>query len=134
MLLSVLGMSDKRELIMVVDDEQDILYVLRAGLARYGHKVMTFSDPRLALKELTFNHSDYQLILTDLRMPAISGIELAKKARDIDASVKLMIMTAFELSSYELSHDLPFVKIEDLLKKPISMSSICKVIDKKIAS
>ena len=127
-------MSDKRELIMVVDDEQDILYVLRAGLARYGHKVMTFSDPLLALREFEFNHSDYQLILTDLRMPAMSGIELAKKAIEIDSNVKLMIMTAFELSSYELSHDLPFVRIEDLLKKPISMSSICRTIDKKIAS
>jgi two-component SAPR family response regulator len=95
---------------------------------------MIFSDPLLALKEFTYNHSDYQLILTDLRMPAMSGIEFAKKAKEIDPDVKLMVMTAFELSSYELSHDLPFVKIEDLLKKPISMSSICKVIDKKIAS
>jgi len=127
-------MTSKRKLIMIVDDEQDILHILRAGLARYGHKVMTFSDPLLALKEFGFNHSDYQLILTDLRMPAMSGIEFAKKAKEIDPDVKLMVMTAFELSSYELAQDLPFVKIEDLLKKPISMSSICKVIDKKIAS
>ena len=56
------------------------------------------------------------------------------KAKEIDANVKLMIMTAFELSSYELSRDLPFVKIEDLLKNPISMSSICNFIYKKIAS
>ena len=57
-----------------------------------------------------------------------------RKPKEIDGNVNLMIMTAFELSSYELSHDLPFVKIEDLLKNPISVSSICKVIDKKIAS
>ena len=126
--------NNNRELIMIVDDEQDILQILRSGLGHYGHKVMTFSDPLLALREFTYSHSDYQLILTDLRMPAMSGIELAKKAKEIDPDVKLMIMTAFELSSYELSHDLPFVKIEDLLKKPISLSKICKVIDKKISS
>lgn len=126
-------MANKRELIMVVDDEHDILHILRSGLARYGHKIMTFSDPLLALKEFTLNHSDYQLILTDLRMPALSGIELAKKAREIDPEIKLMIMTAFELSSYELSHDLPYIRAEDLLRKPLALSNICQVIDKKIA-
>jgi len=119
---------------MIVDDEEDILHILRAGLGRYGHNVMTFSDPVLALKEFSYSHLDYKLILTDIRMPAMSGIELAKKAKEIDPDVRLMVMTAFELGSYELSHDLPFVKVEDLLKKPISMSNICKVIDKKIAS
>ncbi len=125
--------SIKRELVMVVDDEQDILLVLRLGLTRYGHKVMTFSDPALALKEFTLNHSDYQLVLTDLRMPNISGIELAKRIREIDQDVKVMVMTAFELSSFELEHNLPFVRSNEVLKKPISMSNVCKVIDKTIS-
>src|ERR1041385_956067 len=113
----------KRELLMVVDDEQDILQIMRAGLMRYGHKVMTFSDPVLAMKEFELNHCDYKLILTDLRMPSMSGVELAKKARRIDPVVNLLVMTAFELSSYEISKDLPYVRLEDVLKKPISMSS-----------
>lgn len=124
-------MENKRQLLMVVDDEQDILQIMRSGLTRYGHKVMTFSDPLLAMKEFEVNHCDYKLILTDLRMPSMSGIELAKKARLIDPDVKLMVMTAFELSSYEISHDLPYVRLEDVLKKPISISSVCKIIDQK---
>jgi YesN/AraC family two-component response regulator len=95
---------------------------------------MTFSDPLLALKEFTLNHSDYQLILTDIRMPAISGMELAKKAKEVDADVRIVIMTAFELNAYELAQDLPFVKAEDLMKKPIMLSNICKVIDRKVPS
>lgn len=122
-------MSVRRELIMVVDDEHDILQILRTGLARYGHKVMIFSDPTLALKEFELNHLDYKLILTDLRMPSMSGIEFGLKVRNIDAEVRLMIMTAFELSSYELSHDLPYISTEDLLRKPISLSNVCKAID-----
>lgn len=118
---------------MLVDDESDILNILRTGLARYGHKVMAFSDPMLALKEFAVNHSDYALILTDLRMPAMSGLQLAIRAKEIDADVKLMVMTAFELSSYELSHEVPYVRLEDVLKKPFSLSNICKVIDKKVA-
>jgi two-component SAPR family response regulator len=119
-----------RDLIMIVDDEQDILQILRSGLTRYGHRVMVFSDPTLALKEFEVHHSDYRLVLTDIRMPSMSGIELALKVRRIDPDVRSMIMSAFELSSYELAHDLPYVKTDDLLRKPISLSSICKAIDK----
>ena len=133
-LLIGIRMNNGRELIMVVDDEHDILQILRAGLTRYGHKVMIFSDPSLALKEFELNHSDYSLILTDLRMPIMSGIELGLKVRQIDPHVRLLIMTAFELSAYELSHDLPYVKTEDLLKKPISLSSVCKAINGGISS
>ena len=122
-------MNVGRELIMIVDDEHDILQILRAGLARYGHRVMVFSDPQLALKEFEIHHSDYDLVLTDIRMPLMSGIELALHVRRIDPEVRLMIMSAFELSAYELSHDLPYVKTEDLLKKPVSLSSVCKAID-----
>lgn len=127
-------MNSGRELIMVVDDEHDILQIIRAGLTRYGHKVMIFSDPVLALKEFELNHSDYSLILTDLRMPSMSGIELGLKVKQIDSQVRLMIMTAFELSAYELSHDLPYIKSEDLLRKPISLSSVCKAISDGITS
>ena len=119
---------------MIVDDEHDMLQILRAGLTRYGHKVMIFSDPSLALKEFELNHSDYSLILTDLRMPSMSGIELGLKVRQVDPHVRLMIMSAFELSTFELSHDLPYVKTEDLLRKPISLSSVCKAINKGISS
>ena len=127
-------MSGRRELIMVVDDEIDILQILRSGLTRYGHKVMIFSDPRLALKEFEVNHLDYSLVLTDIRMPSMSGIKLALNVRRIDPGVRLMIMSAFELSAFELSHDLPYVKTEDLLKKPITLSSLCKAIDKGSSS
>ncbi len=122
----------KRELFMVVDDEQDILQVLRLGLSRYGHKVMTFSDPQLALKEFELNHQDYRLVLSDLRMPGVSGIELAKRVRAIDPEVRVMVMTAFELSSFEIAQNLPFVRLEDILRKPITLSNVCKVIDGKI--
>jgi two-component SAPR family response regulator len=123
-------MNGRGNLIMIVDDEQDILQILRSGLKRYGHKVMIFSDPVLALKEFEVHHSDYRLVLTDIRMPSMSGIELALHVRRIDPDVRLMIMSAFELSTYELSHDLPYVKTEDLLRKPISLSRICRAIDK----
>lgn len=119
---------------MVVDDEHDILQVLRSGLGRYGHKVMTFSDPALALREFELNHFDYSLVLTDIRMPSMSGIELALKVRMIDPEVRLMIMSAFELSAYELAHDLPYVRAEDLLKKPVSLSTVCKAIDRRAGS
>jgi DNA-binding NtrC family response regulator len=127
------GTAAERELIMIIDDEQDILRILRMGLTRYNHKIMTFSDPVEALNEFTINRCYYGLIICDLRMPGMSGIELAKKAKDLDPEVKVVIMTAFELSPFETTQDLPYLRIDDVLKKPVSLSSLCKVIEKNIS-
>jgi two-component SAPR family response regulator len=66
-------------------------------------------------------------------MPGRSGIELAKKAKDLDPEVKVVIMTAFELSPFETTQDLPYLRIDDVLKKPVSLSGLCKVIEKNIS-
>lgn len=125
--------TNKRELIMVVDDEQDILRILRLGLTRYSHKIMTFPDPIMALNEFKISHCYYSLIICDLRMPGMSGIELAKKVKEIDPEVKVVIMTAFELSLFEMTQDVPFLKIEDILKKPVSISNVCKLIERSLS-
>lgn len=123
----------KRIHLMVVDDDDDILQVLRLGLTRYGHKVIGFSDPVVALEEMQLNSQAYMLLLTDIRMPRMSGLELAKKAKEIDSELKVLVMTAFELEAYDFSHNLPFIKVEDVLKKPFLLSKICQVIDKHLA-
>ena len=123
---------EARQHIMAVDDEQDILRVIRSGLTRYGHSVVAFSDPLVALEELVHHRQDYVLLLTDIRMPGMTGLELAKKARDLDPQLKILVMTAFELSEYDLSQKLPFIKIQNVLKKPVILSKMCQVIDKHL--
>jgi two-component system catabolic regulation response regulator CreB/two-component system response regulator ChvI len=124
---------DKKEgYILVVDDEEDILRVIRSGLEKYGHKVVTFSNPTAALEEFKLNYESYSLLLTDVRMPGLSGIDFAKQAKGIQPSIKIIVMSAFELSTYELNQDLPFIKVEDVLRKPFLLNRMCQIVDSHI--
>jgi DNA-binding NtrC family response regulator len=125
--------AEKERYILVVDDEEDILRVIRSGLKKYGHKVVTISNPSEALEEFRLNQQSYVLLLTDVRMPGLSGIDFAKEAKRIQPNIKIIVMSAFELSTYELSQDLPFIKVEDVLRKPFLLDHICQIVDSHIA-
>jgi DNA-binding NtrC family response regulator len=58
----------------VVDDEDDILKLIQIGLTRHDHSIVTFPNPTVALRKFSHNHQDYMLVLTDVRMPGMSGL------------------------------------------------------------
>lgn len=115
--------------VLVVDDEDDVLHVIRSGLLRYGHKVDSFSDPVIALEHFRKNFSSYDLVLSDIRMPGMNGLEFARRIKEFAPRIDILMMTAFEINQYELSKELPFVRAEDLLRKPFMLSKICQIID-----
>lgn len=120
--------------IMVIDDEQDILKLVKAALKRYDHEVDVFSEPVEALEHFRQHLGDYSLLLVDIRMPGMSGLEFATHAKQAAPEVKVLLMTAFEISIHEIDKGLQFVKVDDLLKKPFMLSKICEVIDKHLVS
>ncbi len=61
-----------------------------------GLGAISFTDPRQAFEYFKDNPNKIQLVITDLRMPGISGLELAKKVRGLNDSVKIFLMTAFD--------------------------------------
>jgi DNA-binding NtrC family response regulator len=120
--------------IMVIDDERDILKLVQAALKRYGHEVDVFSEPIEALEHFRRHRGDYSLLLVDIRMPGMSGLEFAAHAKQAAPDVKILLMTAFEISIHEIQKGLQFVKVDDLLKKPFMLSKICEVIEKHLVS
>jgi|SRR5690606_28103022 len=119
---------------MIIDDEQDILKLVQTALKKYGHDVTGFSEPVKALEYFGQHCEDYAILLVDIRMPGMSGIEFVRKARQIAPHVKFLLMTAFEVTAQEIQKDLQFIGTDDLLKKPFMLSSICKVIEKHLAN
>ncbi len=109
--------------ILLVDDEQDIVAIFRKSLQNQGFDAYGFTDPILALEHFKANHPNYGLVISDIRMPQMNGIELARRIREIKPEVKLLLMTAFELSDFD-SDLLDSLKANEFLRKPISPAEL----------
>jgi DNA-binding response OmpR family regulator len=100
---------------------------MRLGLRKFGFTVDTFNDPMQALKQFKPNY--YQSIILDIRMPGMSGFELARQIWAKDPSAKICFFSAFEV--YENEADKVFVglKTHCFIKKPIMPSDLAKHIE-----
>lgn len=98
-------------------------------LLRQGFDAISFTDPQKALAPFKQYHSQYSLVITDLRMPGMSGIDLSNKIRQIDADVKIILITAFD--TYELYQDIEYRKtnIAKILEKPFRLRVLQKEIE-----
>lgn len=117
---------------MVVDDEYDIVHVVRKHLEKWGYSVDTFTDSMLAFQMFTDNPDRYSIIITDIRMPEISGLDLAAKMLRVKPDVKIVIMTAFEIEPDDLVLNLPTITRDDILKKPFSLVQVCEAVKSQL--
>ena len=84
------------KLVSIVDDERDITELFRNALQMLpGLSIFTFTDPAIALEHFKINKSIYALVISDLRMPVISGAQLLKTVKDLNPKVRTILMTAF---------------------------------------
>ena len=87
-----LSILPERKQILVVDDEPNLRRVLSAQLERDGYDVHTAEDGEQALLILKENHLD--LVITDLRMPKVDGMELLRRALELDDELPVVMITA----------------------------------------
>lgn len=109
---------------MIIDDEIDITNLFKEILTNAGYHVEGFNDPLKALAECHINHDNYLLIISDVRMPKMTGIELVKKISEIDDNIKVILMTAFDVTGEELKE----VKIEKFLNKPVHLKKLVDIV------
>ncbi len=79
--------------IWIVDDDQSIRFVLEKALAREDIAVRSFANPRDVLK--AFETEAPQVLVSDIRMPGGSGIELLGRVKELHPSLPVIIMTAY---------------------------------------
>lgn len=119
-------------LIQVVDDEFEILNIIKLYLQKVGLNVFGFTDPNLALEHFRINCKDYILVVSDIRMPGMNGFEFVRKVREISPAIKVLLMSAFEVNSTELSIGLGGAKIEGFIQKPISLRKLSSMVQKQL--
>ena len=110
--------------LLIVDDDSDIVQVLKMGLVKNGFSVDAFTNPQDALKRFKSDAESYCLVLSDIRMPMLSGIQLSKKVKEINPDVKVVLMTAFEIRDNEFSRVFPSSQVDGFVQKPIGIKDL----------
>jgi PAS domain S-box-containing protein len=116
--------------ILYVDDEESLVLLVRRWLGRRGHSVTAYTDPRQALAELKSRPKDFDLLVTDLAMPGMSGFDVAADALRIRADLPVLMM-----SGYVTTRDRErgrAMGIRELLLKPARIDELAEAIARHI--
>ena len=118
--------------ILLVDNEPDIALGFKMGLEDNGFIVDSFNDPQTALSK--FSAGLYDLLLLDIKMPKMNGIEFYQKMKEIDTKVKVCFITASEIYYYkEIAKGLfPVLGIRRLIRKPIKIEDLVKELKQEL--
>ena len=110
--------------LFLIDNDPDIVYVLKHGLQKNGFLVDAFTNPEEALRSFVSNHHDLCLVVSDVPMPGLSGIQIARKVKQINPDIKVVLMTTFEIKDNEFSKVLPSTQVDGFVQKPISIADL----------
>ena len=119
----------RRARILAIDDDPDVVYIVRAYLEPHGHAVSTATGSAEALAIAAVQPFD--LVLCDIGMPKQNGIDVCRSLRDRGYRGKLVLMTGWE--NYGLSDDQRRLGCDTLLKKPFLGADLLQVIDTLLA-
>ena len=120
-------MVANKKIVSVVDDDLNTTELFHIALSENidGISVVSFNDPIIALEHFAANKDAYVLVIADLRMPSLNGLELLKKVKSSNPKVRTLLMSA-----YNFDEDLLFLKymeegiIDSSLDKPITMNRL----------
>jgi DNA-binding response OmpR family regulator len=110
--------------ILIVDDDEDLMGILRDWFRLSGFRVAATSDAKKAL-ELIHNET-FDLVLTDLGMPGISGWEIAKRAKHKNVNLPVVLLTGWG-EQYE-DEDLSERGVDSVISKPVNWSKLVEAV------
>lgn len=120
--------SDERVRILVVDDEEMIREMLFDMLSNTGYKVKTAIDGQDAISQI--ENEPFEIVITDLRMPGIGGIELLQHVQKINPDICVLIITAY--STVESAVSAMKLGAYDYICKPFELTEMKIVIERAV--
>ena len=120
--LSRVAAAPRRAVVLVVDDDAAVLEVVRAMVAALGHEALAAPSPQEALETLDSREGAVDLLLTDLTMPGMTGIELAKEARRRSPALRVVCCTGY--GDERAERLAKAAGISAFLRKPVDLDTL----------
>lgn len=108
--------------LLIVEDDESVRTLSARALERAGHSVDVAADGAQGLDQIRSSHGGYDLVVSDIRMPEMDGIEMAKTAAAAFPALKIMLMTGYA-DQRERAEELDGV-ILDVMQKPFTLAEI----------
>ena len=116
--------------ILLAEDDEAMRRFLKGALEKAGHHVTDFGQGDEALSEL--EQTMFDLLLTDIVMPVMDGIELARRAAEIDPNLKIMFITGFAAVALNPDNNAP--KDAKVLSKPFHLRDLVQEVERMVAA
>jgi two-component system cell cycle response regulator CpdR len=116
--------------ILLAEDDNDMRRFLVKALEKAGYKVLSYDNGASAYDRL--REEPFSLLLTDIVMPEMDGIELARKATEIDPELKVMFITGFAAVALNPENNAP--KNAKVLSKPFHLKDLVNEVERMLAA
>ena len=116
--------------ILLAEDDDDLRRFLVKALEKAGHRVTPFAEGASAYEEV--KQATFDLLLTDIVMPEMDGIELARRAAELDPALKIMFITGF--AAVALNPDSNAPKDAKVLSKPFHLRDLVDEVNRLMAA
>jgi two-component system, cell cycle response regulator CpdR len=116
--------------IILAEDDNDMRRFLVKALQNAGYEVISFDNGLAAYQRL--REEPFELLLTDIVMPEMDGIELARRASELDPDIKIMFITGF--AAVALNPDSAAPKNAKVLSKPVHLRELVNEVHKLLAA
>jgi PAS domain S-box-containing protein len=117
--------------ILLVDDEPALTTVLQRSLRRFHYEITTSNHPEEALRLFKESSGEFDLVVTDLTMPGMSGLELARQLRMIRPELPVILMSGYTGSVTD--EMLREAGIFELMDKPVAPLALAEVVQRALA-
>ncbi len=120
-------MSSDSRIVSVVDDDVSTATFFHEALRQNidGISVFSFIDPVKAFEHFTENKQNYALVISDLRMPGLNGLELLKKVKTSNPKVRTILMSAYNFEEEEkFQQYMEDAVINSTIEKPVTMNRL----------
>ena len=117
--------------ILYAEDDDAVRHFFEKALEKAGHHVIACADGERALRTLKFADGAFDLLLTDIMMPGMDGVELAKQAEVLSPGIKIMFITGF---AAVVKQDPETAETTRVLSKPVHLRQLVAEVDRLIAA